>query len=631
MKLTVVHLEGSKQGLTESLSGQVITIGRDPTNSLSFDPFKDLDVSTRHATLTQQGDQVVLQDLGSTNGTFLNGEKLGAAITIPPGGCMVKFGENGPKCQLSYTLDEGPGKKTVMIEQLRSELDQAGDKERAAKSRTIKVVGLLVILAIVAGGVALIVSNSKAQEALVASVADSARAAEKQRGFATDQGADSVKASQEAFAMGDEAMATAKAAEENGQFEAAKAAYASAAEHFDSARNKASAASRTQLQEMQKRLEENAKTERAARDAQRKREQEQLAKLQAELREREKAQAEKLAALEQKLKAAEDVAALIRELRPLEKSSNPQELEQGIAIGNKSLKDLDAEGEDAKLLGDLVKTLEGILVRVKDLNPESLKEIARTARTKVLLVRTKVVAIPAGETEATTEIRYPVAEGEGTGFYASKDGHVVTAKEAVEPELFDAKALARKTKLAEKGVTFLRKIQILAYNPTSKVYEPVKYNGKTLDVVIARAFPASLGEKTTATIEVDGAEVKVEVKPHLRDEQDLVVLKVEGGGDLAPFLEISPEKVVEGLPCIALGVQADQAKENELALFMFDGRVKTTGAVHRLDVPSFMTWRGGPILDARGRVVGVLVRPDVVASWAANVDEIRKLIESGQK
>lgn len=631
MKLTVVHLEGSKQGLTETLAGQVITIGRDPTNTLSFDPFKDLDVSTRHATLTQQGDQVVLQDLGSTNGTYFNGERITAAVTIPAGGCMVKFGENGPKCQLSYTLDEGPGKKTVMIEQLRTELDQASDKERAAKSRTIKIVGLLVILGIVAGGVAVIVSNARAHDALVAAVDDSARAAEKQRGFAADQGADTVPQSKEAFAKGEEAMATAKAAQENGELEAAKAAYATAAEHFDAARNKASAASRTQLQDMQKRLEENAKRERAARDAQRKREQEQLAKLQAELREREQAQAAKLEALEKKLKAAEDVAALIRELRPLEKSSNAKELEQGIAVGKKALAELDASGEDAKLLGDLVKNLESILERVKDLNPESLKEIARQARTKVLLVKTKVVAIPAGETEATTEIRYPVAEGEGTGFYASKDGHVVTAKEAVEPELFDPKALARKTKLAEKGVTFLRKIQVLAYNPTSKVYEPVKYNGKTLEVVIARAFPESPGEKTEVTIEVDGAEAKVEVEPHLRDEKDLVVLKVEGGGDLAPFLEISPEKVTEGLPCIALGVQADQEKENELALFMFDGRVKKTGPVHRLDVPSFMTWRGGPILDARGRVVGVLVRPDVVASWAASVDEIRKLIESGQK
>ncbi|MBL4849444.1 MAG: FHA domain-containing protein [Planctomycetes bacterium] len=631
MKLTVVHLEGSKQGLTESLAGQVITIGRDPSNTLSFDPFKDLDVSTRHATLTQQGDQVVLQDLGSTNGTYLNGQKLTAAVSIPPGGCMIKFGENGPKVQLSYTLDEGPGKKTVMIEQLRTELDDAGESKRRSKSRMVKVVGLLIMLAIIAGGVAMILSNSAAHDTLVASVADSSKKATKQRGFAVDLSADTVKQSKDEFALGDEAIVTGKAAEENGELEAAKTAYGEAAEHFDVARNKAAAASRGQLLDMQKRLEASATRERKVREEQRKREQAQLAKLQEELKKREATQAAKLAALEKKLQAAEDVAALIRELRPLEKSSNPKELEQGIAVGNTALKDLDPKGEDAKLLGDLIKTLEGILTRVKDLNPESLKEIARRARTKVLLVKTKVFAIPSGETEETTEIRYPVAEGEGTGFYVSKDGHVVTAKEVVSPELFDPKALARKIKLAEKGVTFLRKIQILAYDATSKVYQPVEFNGKLLEVVIAREFAQSKGEKRTVTIEVDGAETKVEVRPHLRDESDLVVLKVEGGGDLFPFLEISPETVSENLPCIALGVQEDREKNNELALFMFDGRVKKTGKVHRLGVPSFTTWRGGPILDARGRVVGVLVRPDVVASWAANIDEIRKLVDSGQK
>ena len=51
MKLTCIHLEGSKQGLTETLNGDVISVGRDPSNTLSFDPFKDLDVSTRHASI----------------------------------------------------------------------------------------------------------------------------------------------------------------------------------------------------------------------------------------------------------------------------------------------------------------------------------------------------------------------------------------------------------------------------------------------------------------------------------------------------------------------------------------------------------------------------------------------------
>lgn len=631
MKLTVVHLEGSKQGLTESLSGQVITVGRDPSNSLSFDPFKDLDVSTRHATLTQQGTQVLLQDLGSTNGTYLNGQKLSAAVAIPEGGCMVKFGENGPKCQLSYTLDEGPGKKTVMIEQLRSELDDAGEKERRARSRRVKVVGLLVVLGIVGGGVAWILSSSAAQAALAQAVEDGAKKAEKQRSFATDLKAQDNPAAQEAFAEGETSLAAGKAAQEEGRLEEAQVAFAAAAESFDTAQKKAAAASQTQLQALQQRLEQSAKSEREAREAQRKREQEQLAKIQAQIKEREAAQAQKLAALEKKLKAAEDTAALIRELRPLEKSSNPQELEQGIEVAKKALAGLDGAGEEGKLLSDLVKTLEGILARVKDLSPENLKAIAREARGKVLMVRTKVFGIPSGQTEETTEIRYPIAEGEGTGFYASKEGHVVTAKEVVEPELFDPVALARKTKLVEKGVTLLRKIEVLGYDAKSQTYKPVSFNGKTLTVVIARAFPESNGEKQTAKIEVDGAEASVEVRPHLRDDNDLVVLKVEGSGDLVPFLEISPESVTKNLPCISLGVQTDREHKEELALFMFDGRVDEIGKVHVLGLPSFTTWKGGPILDARGRVVGVLVAPDVAKSKAANVDELRSLIEKGRK
>ena len=33
-------------------------------------------VSRKHAKITAAGDQIVIQDLGSTNGTFVNGEKI---------------------------------------------------------------------------------------------------------------------------------------------------------------------------------------------------------------------------------------------------------------------------------------------------------------------------------------------------------------------------------------------------------------------------------------------------------------------------------------------------------------------------------------------------------------------------
>src|SRR5687768_8753815 len=118
MKLTVVHLEGSKQGQTEYLPGPVVAIGRDPaTNQLAFDPYKDLDVSSQHATVTFQGDQVMIQDLGSRNGTFLNGARVDGAVPLP-NDSVVQFGDKGPKVKLSFVFHAGPGKKTQMIHDL---------------------------------------------------------------------------------------------------------------------------------------------------------------------------------------------------------------------------------------------------------------------------------------------------------------------------------------------------------------------------------------------------------------------------------------------------------------------------------------------------------------------------------
>src|SRR5579872_3396501 len=36
-------------------------------------------VSRKHARIAMQGDQIWIEDLGSTNGTFVNGEKIGRA------------------------------------------------------------------------------------------------------------------------------------------------------------------------------------------------------------------------------------------------------------------------------------------------------------------------------------------------------------------------------------------------------------------------------------------------------------------------------------------------------------------------------------------------------------------------
>ncbi len=66
-----------------------ITIGRSARNDLCVpDPF----ASRVHAEVRREGDQYLLQDLGSANGTFYNGARAEGAITLAPGD-IIQIGE----------------------------------------------------------------------------------------------------------------------------------------------------------------------------------------------------------------------------------------------------------------------------------------------------------------------------------------------------------------------------------------------------------------------------------------------------------------------------------------------------------------------------------------------------------
>ncbi|HEX6510398.1 MAG TPA: FHA domain-containing protein [Chloroflexota bacterium] len=65
------------------------TIGRDDGNDIVLD---DTFISAQHANITWNGNGWVLQDLGSTNGTRLNGKEVQRAVAVKPGD-IVEFGE----------------------------------------------------------------------------------------------------------------------------------------------------------------------------------------------------------------------------------------------------------------------------------------------------------------------------------------------------------------------------------------------------------------------------------------------------------------------------------------------------------------------------------------------------------
>lgn len=102
MRLTFRHISGSKTGLEETFERATIRIGRDPSNDLTFDPYLDRDASGFHAEVFEEEGTVWLRDVGSTNGTYMNGEKVQRSSLQP--GVVIGFGRNGPKLEL---LEEG--------------------------------------------------------------------------------------------------------------------------------------------------------------------------------------------------------------------------------------------------------------------------------------------------------------------------------------------------------------------------------------------------------------------------------------------------------------------------------------------------------------------------------------------
>ena len=71
--------QGSQAGLAAELAGGVIMIGRGADCQLILE---DDYVSTRHARVVSTPNGIYVEDLGSTNGTYVNGQLITAPTTI---------------------------------------------------------------------------------------------------------------------------------------------------------------------------------------------------------------------------------------------------------------------------------------------------------------------------------------------------------------------------------------------------------------------------------------------------------------------------------------------------------------------------------------------------------------------
>ena len=78
----LVVTAGSMAGTRLRLGNGPILIGRAEDSTLVFD---DDYASARHARLVQQGDGYAVEDLGSTNGTYLDRSRVTATTPVPVG------------------------------------------------------------------------------------------------------------------------------------------------------------------------------------------------------------------------------------------------------------------------------------------------------------------------------------------------------------------------------------------------------------------------------------------------------------------------------------------------------------------------------------------------------------------
>jgi predicted component of type VI protein secretion system len=89
---------GAHAGRRYELAQERIRIGRLPENEVAFDPHADLDASGRHAEIVAEGGAYVLVDVGSRNGTFVDGHRVDRLVLR--GGEEIEFGPGGPRVRV---------------------------------------------------------------------------------------------------------------------------------------------------------------------------------------------------------------------------------------------------------------------------------------------------------------------------------------------------------------------------------------------------------------------------------------------------------------------------------------------------------------------------------------------------
>ena len=108
-RFRLVVKAGAAAGQVFELSQDVVLIGRSRQSDLVVE---EPELSRQHARLVRQGEGYLLEDLDSTNGTFVNGVRLTAPQRLQPGD-EIRF---GPKTVMVYEPVVFDAEATVAVD-----------------------------------------------------------------------------------------------------------------------------------------------------------------------------------------------------------------------------------------------------------------------------------------------------------------------------------------------------------------------------------------------------------------------------------------------------------------------------------------------------------------------------------
>lgn len=105
--LTLRHLTGERRGQVERFDAARVSIGRGVNNHCAFDSRTERSVSHRHCELRLEGPDFVIYDIGSLNGTYLNGRRVRRSVVRD--GDEIGLGREGPRMRVTLHSGLTPG------------------------------------------------------------------------------------------------------------------------------------------------------------------------------------------------------------------------------------------------------------------------------------------------------------------------------------------------------------------------------------------------------------------------------------------------------------------------------------------------------------------------------------------